>query len=39
VRTWLNAHFSGAERHVRRLRKIAAFEQEFGSPLSGHGEK
>jgi ribose 5-phosphate isomerase B len=26
VRAYLGAHFSGAERHVRRLAKIAAFE-------------
>ncbi|HEY3789574.1 MAG TPA: RpiB/LacA/LacB family sugar-phosphate isomerase, partial [Urbifossiella sp.] len=37
VRTYLNAHFSGAERHERRLRKIAVFEQEFGSPLLDSG--
>lgn len=30
VRTYLNATFSGAERHCRRLGKIAAFEKEFG---------
>ncbi|PWU03004.1 MAG: ribose 5-phosphate isomerase B [Terriglobia bacterium] len=30
VRTYLNARFSGAERHCRRLGKIAAFEAEFG---------
>lgn len=32
VRTYLRAHFSGAERHVRRLSKIAAFEAHFGEP-------
>jgi ribose 5-phosphate isomerase B len=30
VRTFLAAKFSGAERHVKRLGKIAAIEQEFG---------
>ena len=30
VRIYINAKFSGAERHVRRLGKIAAFEAEFG---------
>jgi ribose 5-phosphate isomerase B len=30
VRTFLTAKFSGAERHVRRLGKIAAIEQECG---------
>jgi ribose 5-phosphate isomerase B len=39
VRTYLKAHFSGAERHVRRLGKIAEFEQEFGSPPSDSGGK
>ena len=29
VRAYLGAHFSGAERHVRRLAKIAAFEEKF----------
>ena len=29
VRAYLGAHFSGAERHVRRLAKIAAFEENF----------
>jgi ribose 5-phosphate isomerase B len=29
VRTYLNATFSGAERHRRRLAKIAGFEEEF----------
>jgi ribose 5-phosphate isomerase B len=31
VRTYLHARFSGAERHVRRLAKIAGFEAKFGS--------
>ena len=30
VRTYVNARFSGAERHRRRLGKIAAFEERFG---------
>jgi ribose 5-phosphate isomerase B len=30
VRTYVNARFSGAERHRRRLGKIAAFEEGFG---------
>jgi ribose 5-phosphate isomerase B len=29
VRTYVNARFSGAERHRRRLAKIAQFESEF----------
>ena len=29
VRAYLGAHFSGAERHVRRLAKIAVFEEDF----------
>jgi ribose 5-phosphate isomerase B len=29
VRAYLGAHFSGAERHMRRLAKIAAFESRF----------
>jgi ribose 5-phosphate isomerase B len=33
VRDYVNARFSGAERHVRRLAKIAAFENEFGKDL------
>ena len=28
IQTFLNAKFSGAERHVRRLRKVSALEQE-----------
>jgi len=30
VRDYVNARFSGAERHRRRLAKVAAFEAEFG---------
>ena len=30
VRTYVNARFSGAERHRRRLGKIAGFEGQFG---------
>jgi len=30
VRTYIQARFSGAERHRRRIAKIAAFEAEFG---------
>jgi ribose 5-phosphate isomerase B len=30
VRTYVNARFSGADRHRRRLEKIAQFEAEFG---------
>ena len=30
VRTYVNARFSGAERHRRRLGKIAGFEEQFG---------
>ncbi len=29
VRAWLNAKFSGLERHVRRLNKVIAIEKEF----------
>jgi ribose 5-phosphate isomerase B len=29
VKTWVNAEFSGAERHVRRLEKVRLIEQEF----------
>lgn len=29
VRTYVHAQFSGAERHKRRLSKIASFEEEF----------
>jgi ribose 5-phosphate isomerase B len=32
VRDYVNARFSGAERHRRRLAKIAAFEAEFDPP-------
>ncbi len=31
VRTYMNARFSGAERHRRRLAKIAGFESAFGA--------
>ena len=34
VRDYVGAKFSGAERHKRRLSKIAAFEAEFGTPLA-----
>jgi ribose 5-phosphate isomerase B len=34
VRDYVGAKFSGAERHKRRLGKIAAFEAEFGAPLA-----
>jgi len=30
VRRYMGATFSGAERHRRRLGKIAEFEEEFG---------
>jgi ribose 5-phosphate isomerase B len=30
VNTFLKARFSGLERHVRRLEKVMAFEEEFG---------
>jgi ribose 5-phosphate isomerase B len=30
VRTYVNARFSGAERHRRRLGKITGFEEQFG---------
>jgi ribose 5-phosphate isomerase B len=30
VNIYINAHFSGAERHKRRLAKVAAFEESFG---------
>jgi ribose 5-phosphate isomerase B len=32
VRSYLRARFSGAERHKRRLSKVAAFEAHFGDP-------
>jgi len=32
VRAFLDARFSGAERHVRRLNKVRALEQRFGRP-------
>src|SRR2546430_6176598 len=31
VRTYVDARFSGAERHRRRLGKVARFEEDFGS--------
>jgi len=34
VRDYVGAKFSGAERHKRRLGKIAAFEAEFGAPMA-----
>ena len=33
VRDYVNAKFSGAERHKRRLGKVAKFEAEFGATL------
>ncbi len=33
VRAFVAARFTGAERHRRRLAKVAAFEQTFGGPL------
>jgi ribose 5-phosphate isomerase B len=32
LKNYLDARFSGAERHRRRLAKVAAFEAEFGAP-------
>jgi hypothetical protein len=32
VRDYVGARFSAAERHLRRLAKVAAFEAEFGQP-------
>ena len=32
VRDYVGARFSGAERHRRRLAKVAAFEADFGAP-------
>lgn len=29
VRAWINAKFSGAERHIRRLQKVEKIESEF----------
>ena len=29
VKTWVNARFSGAERHVRRLEKVAKIEHDY----------
>src|SRR6202521_3769234 len=34
VRDYVGAKFSGAERHQRRLAKVARFEAEFGEPLA-----
>ena len=34
VRDYVDAKFSGAERHKRRLGKVAAFEAGFGAPLA-----
>ena len=34
VRDYVAARFSGAERHLRRLAKVAAFEEEFGEAAS-----
>jgi ribose 5-phosphate isomerase B len=31
VKEYIGAHFSGAERHKRRLLKVAGFEAEFGT--------
>jgi len=33
VRAWINAKFSGEERHVRRVGKIATIETKFGDRL------
>ncbi len=38
VRDYLGARFSGAERHKRRLAKVAAFEAEFGKPITAAAE-
>ena len=35
TRAWVGARFVGAERHVRRLKKVAALEREFGRPRTG----
>jgi ribose 5-phosphate isomerase B len=32
LRAYMNARFSGAERHRRRLAKVAKFEEQFGRP-------
>jgi ribose 5-phosphate isomerase B len=37
VRDYVGARFSGAERHRRRLAKVAAFEAEFGQPADSAG--
>lgn len=34
VRTWLDAKFSGAERHVRRLKKVHDIEQRYARTRS-----
>lgn len=39
VDTFLAVEFSGAERHVRRLRKVAALEAKCPQPVSQGGEK
>jgi ribose 5-phosphate isomerase B len=39
VNTFLAVEFSGAERHVRRLRKVAALEAKNPPPVSRGGEK
>jgi ribose 5-phosphate isomerase B len=38
VRNYLGARFSGAERHRRRLAKVASFEAEFGAPQRDAGQ-
>ena len=37
VRQYVNAKFSGAERHRRRVAKIGAFEEEFGRSSTQKG--
>jgi ribose 5-phosphate isomerase B len=37
VRNYVDARFSGAERHRRRLAKVAIFEAEFGAPPDASG--
>ncbi|HVC09892.1 MAG TPA: ribose 5-phosphate isomerase B [Elusimicrobiota bacterium] len=34
ARAWMNARFSGAARHVRRLNKVTAIEKEFSRPAA-----
>ncbi|HEY9784615.1 MAG TPA: ribose 5-phosphate isomerase B [Candidatus Obscuribacterales bacterium] len=34
VKTWLDAKFSGAERHIRRLRKVHEIEKKHLAPAS-----